>query len=95
MKGFMAEPEGKQLTIQFWAPDDVPVELQNLVPPIDNDGWVAYVPAGLMEKDLVKRLLSSVEIVMIPLPYGGALFAGPAEAQTLGDVPEAEPNSKM
>jgi hypothetical protein len=80
----MAEPEGKQLAIQFWAPEDVPTEFQSLVPKVGSDGWVAYVPVGLMEKDLVDRLLASGQAVMVSLPDGGALFAGPKEVQANG-----------
>ena len=87
-EGIMAEPEGKQLVIQFWAPDDVPAEFRNLAPKMANDAWVAYVPPGLMEEDLVRRFLSSGEVSMTSLPDGGALFAGPAETHT----PETETN---
>ena len=80
----MAEQEGKQLEIQFWAPDDVPAEFQSLVPKIENDGWVAYVPAGLMEEGLVNRFLASGEVFMVSLLDGGALFAGPAETRGKG-----------
>jgi hypothetical protein len=80
----MAEPEGKQLTIQFWAPDDVPARFQFLVPKVENDGWVAYVPAELMEQGLVNRFLATGEVFMVSLEDGGALFAGPAETRTKG-----------
>lgn len=91
----MAEPEGKQVLIQFWAPNDVPAEFQGLVPNMENDGWVAYVPAELMEDELVKRLLSSGRVFMSSLPDGGALFAGPPDTHISMNAPQNETNSKM
>lgn len=78
----MAEQEGKQLAIQFWAPDEVPAKFRNMVPKMENDGWVAYVPAGLMEEGLVNRFLAAGEVFMVSFLDGGALFAGPAETRS-------------
>jgi len=78
----MAEQEGKQLAIQFWAPDDVPAKFRDMVPKMENDGWVAYVPAGLMEEGLVNRFLATGEVFMVSFADGGALFAGPAETRS-------------